>query len=186
MPKQKPPKLTDHEREEFRQSMDKVKPISQDKRKPESKAPKAKRPSQQSEPLDPIVSHPISLDYLADDAWVGAEDTLEFFRSGLQHREFKRLKKGQIPFTARLDLHKHTIEEAEQRVERLFQDHRCVLIIHGKGHYSAGKMPLLKNWLNQWLQQHPRVLAFCSAMPKDGGRGAMYILLKTRGAIHAK
>jgi len=54
----------------------------------------------------------------------------------------------------------------------------CVQIIHGKGLSNQTQPPLLKNQVNRWLRCHPAVLAFCSAQPKDGGTGALYVLLK--------
>jgi DNA-nicking Smr family endonuclease len=38
--------------------------------------------------------------------------------------------------------------------------------------------PILKNEVNEWLRQIELVLAFCSARPEDGGRGAVYALLQ--------
>ena len=57
---------------------------------------------------------------------------------------------------------------------------RCVHLIHGKGYGSGGDLPVLKNRLNSWLRQHHEVLAFCSAQPRDGGRGALYVLLRSQ------
>ena len=55
---------------------------------------------------------------------------------------------------------------------------RCVHIVHGKGYRSADNHPVLKNNLNLWLRQHKDVQAFCSAPPKDGGTGAVFVLLQ--------
>jgi len=52
-----------------------------------------------------------------------------------------------------------------------------VHIIHGKGYRSENSHPVLKNNLNQWLRQHRDVQAFCSASAKDGGAGAVLVLL---------
>ena len=57
---------------------------------------------------------------------------------------------------------------------------RCVHIIHGKGHGSSNQGPVLKNKVNAWLRQREEVLAFCSAQPKDGGTGAVYVLLRRK------
>lgn len=54
---------------------------------------------------------------------------------------------------------------------------RCLLIIHGKGGIQ-GAPPVIKNLLNRWLPQINEVIAFHSALPKDGGSGAIYVLLK--------
>jgi DNA-nicking Smr family endonuclease len=53
-----------------------------------------------------------------------------------------------------------------------------VRIIHGKGHGSHQKRPVLKQYVNHWLRQRDEVLAFCSARQVDGGTGAVYVLLK--------
>ncbi|MGY8862749.1 MAG: Smr/MutS family protein, partial [Pseudomonadales bacterium] len=37
---------------------------------------------------------------------------------------------------------------------------------------------IIKSHVNHWLQQLDAVLAFTSALPKDGGTGALYVLLK--------
>jgi DNA-nicking Smr family endonuclease len=39
-------------------------------------------------------------------------------------------------------------------------------------------MPVIKNELNRWLRQHKDVQAFCSASQKDGGTGALFVLLR--------
>jgi DNA-nicking Smr family endonuclease len=56
---------------------------------------------------------------------------------------------------------------------------RCVRVIHGKGYRSDGQAPILKNRINNWLRQHHDVLAFSSTPQKDGGSGAVYILLRS-------
>jgi DNA-nicking Smr family endonuclease len=61
--------------------------------------------------------------------------------------------------------------------EAMHRQQRCVLIIHGKGG-QQGTPPVIKNLVNRWLPQINEVLAFYSALPKDGGSGAVYVLLK--------
>ncbi|MGD8310820.1 MAG: Smr/MutS family protein, partial [Chromatiales bacterium] len=53
-----------------------------------------------------------------------------------------------------------------------------VRIIHGKG--GVRGQPVLKQKVDQWLPQHPDVLALCSAPSWDGGTGAAYVLLARR------
>lgn len=112
---------------------------------------------------------------------VGGDDLLTFARSGLQHKILRKLRGGQYNIEAILDLHRKTVEEARESLNDFLL--RCqkrgvcrVLIIHGKGH-GRGK-PILKNKLNHWLRQTDYVLAFCSAAPKDGKSGAVYVLLR--------
>ena len=54
----------------------------------------------------------------------------------------------------------------------------CVLIIHGKGFGSKNNAPIIKNKINQWLRNNDKVWGFCSAQPKDGGTGAIYLCFK--------
>ncbi len=55
---------------------------------------------------------------------------------------------------------------------------RCVRIVHGKGVSSPGGQPVLKQHLDGWLRQSRQVIAFSSARPRDGGTGAVYVLLR--------
>ena len=73
------------------------------------------------------------------------------------------------------------MSDAENTLDSFLQDcmrkHcRVVLIIHGKNRRSD--TPILKNKLNEWLRHIHVVLAFCSAQPLHGSRGAVYVLLK--------
>ena len=110
-------------------------------------------------------------------------DELLFIRPGIQKQILRKLRRGQFSVEKELDLHGMTIDVARQALSRFLakctiQHHRCIRIIHGKGHGSKEKQPILKVKLNYWLQQRDEVLAFCSARPVDGGTGAVYILLK--------
>lgn len=118
-------------------------------------------------------------------------DTLEtgeellYARPGIPHATFRRLRRGQYDIEAELDLHGHNSREAREAVgEFLYHVRqarmRCVRIIHGKGLGSRGSSPVIKNKLNHWLRQRDDVLAFASALPRDGGTGAVYVLLKRR------
>lgn len=113
----------------------------------------------------------------------GPEDKLSYAGSGVQHKVLQKLKRGQLPIEAALDFHGMMAEEAANQLSWFLGEcHargiRVVRIIHGKGHRSQDNVPILKNLLNQWLKDRPDVLAFCSAQPRDGGAGAVYVLLK--------
>ncbi len=84
---------------------------------------------------------------------------------------------------ARLDLHGLTVDEARERLAAFVagqRDHerRCVLIIHGKGLRSPGGRSVLKAFVHDWLDGHRAIATFCTALPRDGGDGAVYALLK--------
>lgn len=112
---------------------------------------------------------------------IAAEDKLFFKRPGPQSSVIKKLIRGEIIRSACLDLHGMTIEQARLAIIHfLSQCHqanfRCVQVIHGKGQLSQTG-PKLKNHINYWLPQIPWILAFASAQARDGGRGAIYVLL---------
>ncbi|MDP1665744.1 MAG: Smr/MutS family protein [Methylobacter sp.] len=114
---------------------------------------------------------------------VGLEDSLSFMAPGLQHNVLKKLRKGQFGLDAEIDLHGLNSNEAKRQLLHFLYDCvedgcRCVHIVHGKGYRSTDNHPVLKNNLNIWLRQHKDVQAFCSAPPKDGGTGAVFVLLQ--------
>jgi DNA-nicking Smr family endonuclease len=127
------------------------------------------------------------LDDMFSDAFrpgdVETGEELLFARTGLQHRVMRQLRRGQYRIEAELDLHGMTVNEARIALTD-FLKHcrrssvRCIRIVHGKGHGSRQKLPVLKNKVNGWLRQRDEVLAFSSALPVDGGTGAVYVLLK--------
>ncbi len=111
-----------------------------------------------------------------------SETVLSYADVSVRGPRFQALKSGSIRWEARLDLHGLTIEKARQELIQFLHhqstnNHRCVLIIHGKGGHQ-GAPPVIKNQINRWLPQFPNVLAFHSAQAKDGGTGALYVLLK--------
>lgn len=110
-------------------------------------------------------------------------EELLYYRTGLQHRVLRKLRRGHYSVGAELDLHGMRVEEARQALGAFLQhalagDTRVVRIIHGKGNGSLNKQPVLKGKVNHWLRQRIEVLAFCSARPVDGGTGAIYVLLR--------
>ena len=60
---------------------------------------------------------------------------------------------------------------------------RCVLVITGKGLKPDGAVGVIRAAVPRWLNEQPnrsRVLAFTHATPKDGGEGALYVMLKRK------
>jgi DNA-nicking Smr family endonuclease len=53
-----------------------------------------------------------------------------------------------------------------------------VRVIHGKGHRSGARGPVIKTAVDLWLRRHIDVVAFASARAIDGGTGAVYVLLR--------
>lgn len=111
------------------------------------------------------------------------EDSMGYSALGIQKNVLKKLRKGHFGLDASIDLHGLTREEANKQLSRFLhfsieEGYRCVHIIHGKGYRSPDNHPVLKNDINIWLRQYKEVLAFCSTPPKDGGTGAVFVLLK--------
>ncbi len=107
-----------------------------------------------------------------------------FVRSGVTSARVKQLRRGQVPLQESLDLHGMRSSEAEAAMERYLTEClnlrlQCVLLIHGKGYGSEVTGGVLKPLALHWLKQQPEVLAFCEALPEDGGSGALYLLLDT-------
>lgn len=168
-------KITPEESAEFRSSVQGTKPLPQTKLALKPK-PKAK----------PKLKKEIITDELSDfgtEADVSGEATISFARPGLQHKVIRKLKQGQWPIEAELDLHGMSSTQAKTALLQFMNyckhhHYRFVSIIHGKSKHVAANHPILKNKLNQWLRQLNNVLAFHSAKPKHGGTGAVYVLLR--------
>lgn len=113
---------------------------------------------------------------------VGAFESMYYAQKGVQMREINRLKKGEFGVESLLDLHGLTQEQAEIELNTFLADAishhlRLLRIVHGKGYNSDNEYPVLKNLANEVLRQCPQVIAFTSAAEKDGGVGAVNVLL---------
>jgi DNA-nicking Smr family endonuclease len=116
---------------------------------------------------------------------ISGDSVLSYRRDGVQDRVFQQLKRGKLDCRSRLDLHGTTVEQAYAEVTRFLQGAQdagldCILIIHGQGYRSANGVPVLKQNLDYWLRNEYKVLAFHSATPADGGKGAVYVLLRKK------
>lgn len=163
----------------FRQSIGKVKPVDSDRvvLKPKVKP----KPYPQTKPTN--FEEKFAGDSYYETEQLSNEDIMSFISAGLQKNVLKKLRKGFFGLDAELDLHGLTSSIAQQELLRFLHfcvedGIRAVHIIHGKGHRSSDNYPVLKNHLNLWLRQHQEVLAFCSASARDGGTGAVYVLLR--------
>jgi DNA-nicking Smr family endonuclease len=110
-------------------------------------------------------------------------EELRYLRPGIQSSSLQKLRRGHFPIEATLDLHGLTSIEASIRLREFlhasqFAGRSCVRIVHGKGYGSSGGRPVLKSIVRQLLEGAGFVLAFCSARPRDGGTGAVDVLMK--------
>jgi len=95
----------------------------------------------------------------------------------------KELRRGKLPPQDYIDLHGLTSHAAHEILrDFILSSHRrglrCVRVVHGKGISSGAKGPVLKAGVNAWLRHWDEVKAFCSAQDRDGGTGAVYVLLR--------
>ena len=110
----------------------------------------------------------------------------ESFRGDVPPKEFTGLRMGHIEPETRIDLHGLDQSQAQATLRKAFgvasaAGRRCVLVIHGKGQGSALGHETLKRALPRWLRTPPLsvwVRAFTPALPRDGGEGATYVLLR--------
>jgi DNA-nicking Smr family endonuclease len=106
--------------------------------------------------------------------------------AGLDKRSAQRLRRGQMPIEARLDLHGLTQLEAHRAVDAFLaaaqgSAKRCVLVITGKGGCGEPDGGVLRRMVPRWLAEPPnrsRVIAIERAQPRHGGDGALYVLLR--------
>ncbi len=107
--------------------------------------------------------------------------------AGVNDRRMADLRAGRIPPDERLDMHGLRADDARavlaDRVRAAAErGARCLLVIHGRGAHSGGAGVLPELAADELMRGHAatHVLAFCRALPKDGGAGALYVLLRRR------
>ncbi len=165
---------------EFHDAMSGVEPLRHDKVIHDTPKPRAV-------PIKSIEDEQLVLKDMLSDGYEPADllagDVLSYCRAGVQKKVFRKLRGGHYRISDELDLHGMSAKQAKeillpylQQVDQL--ESCCIRIIHGKGHRSANKGPVLKRKVDHWLQLHGRVLAYHSTLPCDGGTGAVYVLLK--------
>lgn len=164
---------------EFRQAIGKVRQIKSDtlflsttkKPKPYPKRSSLSIKNSSKKPVDMEIEK------------LGQEDSIGFIAHGVQKNVLKKLREGHYGLDKSIDLHGLNSQGAKCKLSQFLcfsvkKGYRCVRIIHGKGYQSLDKQPILKNHINVWLRQYEAVLAFCSTPPKDGGTGAIFVLLE--------
>ncbi len=182
--------MSDDDSSVFREAMKGVRPMhasQSPKRKPTRAMPvKRVRPDSNQQARrqaalgvsdDPVM--PVS-DYTPKRS---PEEYLAWRGPGVQQSLFKQLRTGRMPPEATLDLHGYRLDAASRELpvfidEAVKHDCRVVRIVHGKGGRDNARNAKLKSHVAQWLQHIDAVLAYHSALPTDGGAGALYVLLR--------
>ena len=104
---------------------------------------------------------------------------------GIDRNTDDRLRRGKLAIEARIDLHGMTQQDAHAALGHFLHaghraGRRCVLIITGKGTVGHGK-GVLRNAVPRWLAEpelRHLIVTLHHAQPRDGGEGALYVLLK--------
>lgn len=105
----------------------------------------------------------------------------------------QKFRRGEFRIERRLDLHGYTEDAAWNAVEAFVKNayiegFRCILIVTGKGSSHLDndiftKHGILKERVPVWLntpQLRPLILSVTHAQIKDGGEGALYVLLRRK------
>jgi DNA-nicking Smr family endonuclease len=164
----------------FREAIGEVRPIDNGRIE---KAPNGAPPNPSKLIEDEEKAFSDSLSDLYDPDEIQPGDILSFQRSGIQNQQFRKLRSGHFSIQAELDLHGYFLDDARKALQQFIREnqksgYRVLRIIHGKGYRSTNSGPVLKPMVNSWLRQCDEVLAFHSAQPRDGGTGAVYVLIK--------
>ena len=165
----------------FRRAVGKVDPVkagrpAAPKRKPPKPTPRSRLADERAVLAESLLPPP-------PDADIESGEGHEYKRPGVQDAVLRKLRRGTIRVDAELDLHGLTRDKAHaELLEFLMLSRaagaRCVRIIHGKGHNSGNRGPVIKQSLRSWLRRD-EVLAYCSAPPAQGGSGATLVLLRS-------
>jgi DNA-nicking Smr family endonuclease len=165
----------------FREAVRDVKPLAQRTRVPV--APRKPPARARFTAADRALVLVESLQGLADGEILDTGDEIQFRRPGVQDAVMRKLKRGEYRVEDVCDLHGLRAVEAKAALreflaEALARRLKCVRVIHGKGHGSGTRGPVLKNAVNMILRKTAPVMAFTSARRVDGGTGAINVLLK--------
>ncbi|MDX3895502.1 Smr/MutS family protein [Pusillimonas sp.] len=177
--------LTAEDKALFRQAVKSARPLAPSNRAilppaPTAPAPILKQRRQAAAGAEAAAPAPISDHYASPRL---APDASHFVQAGYGPDLLKKLAKGQWPIGASLDLHGATLDEARLRMDSFLRSclqHgiRCVRIVHGKGHGSRNNAPVLKETVRRWLTQLEDVMAYAECDERDGGAGAVQVLLR--------
>lgn len=176
-----PPVDPEDDGELFRASIGAVRPLN----RTSAPLPAVSKPMPEARQLelDEAAVRDELLDNVFDPGLIEVGDEIHHLKAGQSPRLLKRLRRGHFSIQAEIDLHQMTVAVARDAVVAFLAEairHRefCVRIVHGKGLRSSSRGPVVKRMVEQVLRRRDDVLAFASALPAQGGTGAVLVLLK--------
>lgn len=166
---------------EFRDSVGGVRPVKVRRQHLQTPRP---RPQAKFSRADDRSVLEESMQEPPDTVLIETGEELLFHKPRVTRGMLRQLRRGNFAIQDEIDLHGMVAAEAKKAlrvfiVESSHAGLRCVRVVHGKGLGSGPKGPVLKTGVNRWLSRWDEVDAFCSAQPRDGGHGAIYVLLST-------
>ncbi|HET7793708.1 MAG TPA: Smr/MutS family protein [Rhizobacter sp.] len=174
------------ERELFATSVGPVQPLRPSGRVRHALAPPSPEPRQRQRDEQAALRESLSDEFNVD-SLLETDETLSFRRPEIGLDVVRKLRRGGWAIQAQIDLHGLRRDPARVQLNAFIREAaehglRCVRVVHGKGHGSPGREPVLKARVRSWLVQKNEVLAFVQARPAEGGNGALVVLLKAPGA----
>lgn len=168
----------------FAKAMDDVAPVSKRGREIHT-------PAETKAPLHPSGKTPAQImqeiiDGRIEFAIQHTGEYMEGFVQGVSPEVLDKLREGQLSPEGHVDLHGLNALQAYTELTRFIKNAyqrnmRTVTVITGRGINSPDGIAVIRNLIQEWLTHDPFkrvVLAFCSAQPRDGGAGALYVLLR--------
>ncbi|VVE70195.1 DNA mismatch repair protein MutS [Pandoraea captiosa] len=139
--------------------------------------------ARQTQEDEAAVLHESLSDEFDPEALLDTDDRLSYRRPGISHDAVLKLQRGDWVVQAQIDLHGMRRDEAREALSAFLHDAvkrglRCIRVIHGKGLGSVNREPVLKDKVRGWLAQKNEVLAWAQAQGRDGGGGALVVLLQ--------
>ena len=172
---------SERERRHFELAVGKVEPLRAAARADLRPPPPAAHPRQRELDERRALAEAMS-DEVDVETLLLTDDGLGFRRPGISLDVLTRLRKGQWAIQDQLDLHGLRRDEAREALVAFVRNAdqrglRCLRVVHGKGHGSPGREPVLKSKVHRWLAQRQEVIAFTQATGPQGGAGAVIVLL---------
>lgn len=107
---------------------------------------------------------------------------------GIDANTDKKLRAGKMVIDFRVDFHGMTLAEArdclENTIENCYEEGlRLILFITGKGRRTKEGRESIKQAFARWMKApniSSRVIKYTDAQTKDGGAGAVYVLLRRK------
>jgi DNA-nicking Smr family endonuclease len=172
------------ERNLFAASVGRVRPVKAPVKAHVHKPPPSPEPRQrqldEQAALQEALSDEVDLESL-----LLTDDGLSYRRPEISAEVLHKLRRGHWSIQGELDLHGLRRDEAREALSDFIRQahqasRRCLRVVHGKGHGSPGREPVLKAKVQRWLAQRAEVIAFAQAAGPQGGAGALIVLLGSR------